>query len=107
MALRVLITKGPPDVPGPIHDLLEAAGLSVVGQASDGADAGRLADVLEPNVVILDDLLLRLCGVETARAIRRTRPHLPIILLTGPPTGDQIANAFDAGSADTCQSTRA
>jgi DNA-binding NarL/FixJ family response regulator len=97
MALRVLISKGPPDVLGPIPALLQAAGLSVVGQASNGEDAVRLTEVLELDVVILDDSLLRGCGVEAARAIRRTRPHLPIILLTGTPTCCHIASAFGAG----------
>lgn len=97
MALQVLVADDSPLVQQSMRELLEAARFSVVGQAYDGEEAVRLTDVHRPDVVILDYYMPRLNGVEAARAIRRTRPQLPLILLTMTATEYHIAAAFRAG----------
>ena len=63
--------------------LLERAGYLVVGEAADGASALAAADVLEPDVVLLDVLLPDASGFAVADALEsRSSPRHPVVLLT-------------------------
>jgi signal transduction histidine kinase len=63
-----------------IVSLLEREpGLRVVGQASDGAEAIRLAEELRPDVAVLDVNMPIMSGLEAARAIRNRFPEMRII----------------------------
>jgi DNA-binding NarL/FixJ family response regulator len=97
MALQVVVAEDSPLVQQAVRELLEAAECSVVGQAYDGEEAVRLTDSCKPDVVILDYCMPRLNGVAAARAIRRTQPALPLIMLTLSASEHQIAAAFSAG----------
>lgn len=65
-----------------IRVFLEEAGLVVVGEAGNGAEALRLIPELDPNVVLLDIHLPEMNGIETARQIRQRWPDIRIIVLT-------------------------
>lgn len=60
----------------------ESTGLQVVGEASDGHEALRLARELHPDVVVLDFSMPLLNGLEAAREIHRCEPQTRTILLT-------------------------
>src|SRR5262245_5624798 len=62
--------------------LVEQAGMVVMGEASDGPEALRLAHIHAPAVAILDIAMPHVNGVETARRLRETLPQLKSILLT-------------------------
>jgi len=98
MALQVLVAEDSAPVRESICALLEAAHLTVVGQAADGAEAVRLAAALCPDVAILDDAMPVLNGVEAARAMRRARPDLAVIVLTLAASETRIAAALRAGA---------
>jgi DNA-binding NarL/FixJ family response regulator len=79
VTLRCLIVDDSEAFLASASRLLESQGLQVVGCASSGADAVRLAEVLQPDVVLVDvqlgeedgfDLTRRLtAGVSSARVI--------------------------------------
>lgn len=65
-----------------IRAFLESAGLNVIGEAGDGVEAVRLAQVLRPDVVLMDLHLPHMNGVEAARQIRQQFPDIHLIALT-------------------------
>ena len=75
MALRILLAD---DVRQGLMVLLEQAGLTVVGEASDGHEAVRLTGELRPDAVVLDLVMPRLNGLDAAREIIRTSTLTPI-----------------------------
>jgi CheY-like chemotaxis protein len=54
----------------------------VIGQAADGLEAVRLADELQPDLVLLDIGLPNLDGISVARLIRQFVPKSKILFLT-------------------------
>jgi len=62
--------------------LLAGAGFEVVGEASNGHEAVRLAHELEPDVVVLDVVMPVLNGLDAAREIQHASPRTRAILLT-------------------------
>jgi DNA-binding NarL/FixJ family response regulator len=74
------------------------AGLDVVGEAGDGAEAVDLARRLLPDVVLMDLRLPRLDGVAATRAIRQARLPVRVLILTSADLDDQVVAALRAGA---------
>jgi DNA-binding response OmpR family regulator len=80
MAL-VLVTDDDPTVREVVADYLTRDGHEVV-QAATGDEALRLVDVRTPDLVVLDLMLPGIDGLEVCRRLRRSRPSLPVMMLT-------------------------
>lgn len=96
--MRVLLADDHSIVRRGLRGLLEAAGLTVVAEASDGLEAARLTEEHRPDVVILDIGMPKLNGIEVAaRAHKMDRPPGVIILSVH---GDEsyIMRALAAGA---------
>ena len=65
-----------------LRALLESEGCEVVGEASDGREAVKLARDTQPDITILDIGMPLLNGIDAAREIRRRVPDTQLILLT-------------------------
>lgn len=64
--------------------ILDAApGIKVVAGASSGAEALRMVERHQPDVLLLDLQLPDMSGVDVARAMRRSSPQVAILVLTG------------------------
>lgn len=77
---------------------LDQAGLDVVGETSDGADAVVLADSLQPDVVLMDVSLPVLDGIEATRQIHSRSPGVAVIILTMFADGATLRDALEAGA---------
>ncbi len=62
--------------------LLEKAGYRVLS-ASSGAEALRLFDFESPDLVLTDQVMQGMTGIELARAIKARNPEMPVIIISG------------------------
>jgi DNA-binding NarL/FixJ family response regulator len=77
--------------------LAEDERVEVVGVAANGAEAVRLSEELEPDVILMDLQMPVMDGLEATRLIRDARPDTQILLLTGADTPIE-ADASAAGA---------
>jgi DNA-binding NarL/FixJ family response regulator len=54
----------------------------IVGEATDGGEAVRLAEALRPDVVLMDAKMPQMDGVEATRFIKERWPEIRVVLLT-------------------------
>jgi len=77
--------------------LAEDAGIVVVGEAHDGPEAVRLAQELNPDVVIMDIAMPRLNGLEAATQIARRNKRTGILILSMYADEEYLMRAVSAG----------
>jgi DNA-binding NarL/FixJ family response regulator len=82
MPIRLILADDHLIVRDALRSLLECDGFDVVGEASDGYEALRLAERLHPDVAVLDAFMPLLNGADTARQFRLVSPGTKVILLT-------------------------
>lgn len=72
--------------------------IHVVGEASTGEEAVRLAADLVPDVVLMDVIMPGMDGVEATRHIRKVSPHSQVIVVTSYHEDEHIFPAIRAGA---------
>jgi len=77
--------------------LLERERFEVVGEASDGREAIRLAGELSPDIAVLDLAMPRLNGIEAGREIQVACPGARMIALTVHTEDQYVLSALKAG----------
>jgi DNA-binding NarL/FixJ family response regulator len=66
-----------------VGDLIDATpGFEEVGQAASGAEALELADVLHPDLVLLDMRMHGMDGLETARRLLASHSEAVVVLIS-------------------------
>ena len=80
---RVLIADDNPQVRQELRTLLPLVGdIEIVGEAADGQEALRLAQALQPEVVLMDLEMPVLDGYEATRQIKASSPSCRVVALT-------------------------
>ena len=70
----------------------------VVGEVSDGLQAVHEAEVLQPDLILLDIGLPTLNGIEAARRIRQLSPKSKILFVSQESSPDVIEEALSSGA---------
>lgn len=107
MSIRILLAEDHVIVRQGLRVLLEQAGMVVIGEASDGLEALKLAHEHQPEVAILDIAMPHLNGLETARRLRETVPRSKIIVLTMHTEEPYVLEALQAGAVGYVLKTQA
>ena len=72
--------------------------ISVVGEASDGNEAVRLALELQPKVIVMDCAMPELSGIEATRKILEKLPNAEILMLSMHSEETLVTQALEAGA---------
>ena len=72
----------------------------IVGEASDGEQAIRLAEKCNPDIVLLDITMPRVNGIEATQAIKRNNPDTRVLILTARGGMHDAERGMDAGADD-------
>lgn len=82
-----------------IRTLLESeAGITVVGEASDGREALKLCQTLHPDIAILDIAMPLLNGIEVTAQACKQDPNLKVVILSMYADETYIVRALTAGA---------
>jgi len=97
--IGALIVDDEEDIRVLMRVLIDSAdeGLFVCGEAVDGREGLDLVDELEPTVIVLDQRMPGIDGMETARRIRMKRPHQKMVLCSAYLDDDGRAKAAELG----------
>jgi DNA-binding NarL/FixJ family response regulator len=78
--------------------LLKSSQYVIVAEVSDGLEAVRQAEELQPDLVLLDLSLPTLNGMEAGRRIRRLSPNSKIVFLSQESSRDIMRGALRMGA---------
>jgi DNA-binding NarL/FixJ family response regulator len=97
--IRVMLVDDHPALRDGLKDLLSGYDdLTVVGAAADGAEAGRLAAIAEPDVVLMDLRMPGTDGVVGTAAVKQAAPTAKVLLLTALSDYEHIIRALETGA---------
>lgn len=97
--LRILLADDHDIVRRGVRSLLESrSAWEVCGEATDGREAVEKADSLRPDLVILDVGMPNLNGLDAARDILRSKPHVMILILTIDESEQVVREALSVGA---------
>jgi DNA-binding NarL/FixJ family response regulator len=78
--------------------LEDAPDIAVVGEASDGAGAVRMAAELRPRLIVMDCALPGMSGLDATRRILQKFPEIAILMLSMHSEETWVHQALDAGA---------
>lgn len=97
--IRLLIVDDHPVVRDGLRGMLEnQPDFEVVGEASDGAATLKLADELEPDLILMDLRMPVMDGVTATRQIKHRQPGIQVLVLTTYDSDADILPAIEAGA---------
>lgn len=96
--VRVVIADDDPDIRVLLRSLLDLdQRIEVAGEASDGEEALARFTQLQPDVLVLDERMPALYGLEVAQRVLRDHPRQPVILCTAYVDDTVLAKASALG----------
>ncbi|MEA3337191.1 MAG: response regulator transcription factor [Chloroflexota bacterium] len=97
--INVLITDDHLIVREGLRLILETAeGIEIVGEASDGSEALRLAAAKSPDVILMDLRMPGMDGLTAIEQLQAEHPHIAVLILTTFDEDDLILSGLRAGA---------
>jgi len=81
------------------HHLSTQPEFRIAGEASNGQQAIQIVDYTDPDLVLMEIDLPGVNRLEVSRVIKRTHPHVGILLFSSAMDGQQVVKAIRAGVA--------
>lgn len=99
--ISILVVDDSPHMLNLLCDILRGLGVGTIHTAQDAVDAFKEIEITRPDLVICDQAMEPICGIEFARLLRTSRDspdiHVPIIMVTGYCDTQTVLQARDAG----------
>jgi len=73
--------------------------LTVIGEASNGAEALAKMPVLDPQVILMDVRMEKMNGIEACREIKSRNPDVHILMITSYTDDDAVISSILAGAS--------
>ena len=97
---RVLLVEDHPMFRRGLRRLLEDSGrFEIVGEASNGHEAIHLANVHQPEIIILDVALPGITGLQAGRVLRKQHERAKLVFLSIYMDDDRLIEAIRVGAA--------
>jgi PAS domain S-box-containing protein len=98
--IRLMLVDDHPVMREGLSRMLDShADMEVIGEASDGEEAVRMAQKLIPDVILMDIRMPKMDGLEATRIIHAEFPHIRIVGLSMYDEDDQAEAMLDAGAS--------
>lgn len=97
--LRVLLVDDEEELVGTLAERLSLRGYEVT-YLLDGAEAVRRAAQEPFDVLVLDVMMPGMNGLEVLKEVKRARPEMPVILLTGRGSEQDSQTGLELGAFD-------
>ena len=95
----ILIADDEPAFRSGLRALLKSVNeLALLGEAETGGESIRLANDLQPDIILMDINMPGVNGIEATRRILHTSPHIGILILTMFEDDDSVFTAMRAGA---------
>lgn len=98
-SIRIVIVDDHGIVRKGLRSLLTRPGMEVVGEGESGNEAVRLAEQLQPDVMLLDIRMKDGDGLHSLPAIKAQSPHTSVIILTTYANPAYLARAISGGAS--------
>lgn len=98
--MRVLVVDDHPAFRRAVTSALNMVkDIEVIGEVGGGIEAARTAVSGDPDLVLMDLSMPDLDGIETMRRIHRSKPDLPVVILTAHADPGVEKEAREAGAS--------
>ena len=98
--VSMMIVDDHPLVRQALRTLLEnQPDIRLVGEAGDGEEAIKLADELEPDIIIMDITMPKINGLVATKEIKSRHPNIKILALTVHSDNEHILGILESGAA--------
>jgi DNA-binding NarL/FixJ family response regulator len=97
MSVRIVLVDDHVLVRQGLKSLIERDGFQVVGEASDGQEALRQVELLQPDIVVMDISMPTFNGLNATWELQRSFPNTKTILLTQHDEDQYVSEALEAG----------
>ena len=98
--IKIVIAEDNALLRGVLRDALEEAGMQVVGEAGDGAEALTMAENNRPDVVVMDMRMPNVDGIEATQRIASSSWAMPVVVLSAYDEPQMIEAALAAGASN-------
>ena len=97
--IRVLLVEDHTLFRQGLRELLMHAGITVIGEASDGITAVKLTAELKPDLVVMDLNMPRMDGIDATSEIMKFERPPVVLVLTVSTAAEDVLDAIAAGAA--------
>ncbi len=92
-----MIVDDAPFIREVLTSALAQEGFDVIGQAQDGAEAVKMSEKLQPDLIIMDIIMPHITGLQATVQILEQNPSIKIVACSTMDDDGMINRAYEAG----------